>query len=435
MSAERRGADGRERAPPSSRAAPHGAGRGRSRALVRSRHRAELGRELLAHRCGGRWRPGAARRADQRRGRDRQDAPGRRAARRARADGARRPRGTALDLGGAPPFGLWIELLAGLARELDAAAAPTPTGRRSSPACAVAAAPARPRARPPADVPPELARARLFEAAVELAEHATATAPLVLLLDDVHVADAPTPRARRLPCAPHRAPAGPARPHPAHGPAPRRRRRARCARPRRRRRGRELELEPLAAPTSSASSARSRRSRPARASASSPPRTATRCWRSRARAPPPGRRRPAAVAAGRGARGDRRRSPTPRAGSPSSPRSPAATSDRTRAGRARDARGRARRHGQRPVPQRRRPLRLPPRAAARGRLRRPRRRPARRRCTRQLGRALAAAAEAAHHLQLAGRDDLAATPAGRGRRARPRASRHWSRRRPSFRRR
>ena len=44
----------------------------------------------------------------------------------------------------------------------------------------------------PADVPPELARARLFEAAVELAEHATADRPLVLLFDDVHLADAPT---------------------------------------------------------------------------------------------------------------------------------------------------------------------------------------------------------------------------------------------------
>ena len=41
-------------------------------------------------------------------------------------------------------------------------------------------------------MPPDLARARLFEAAVELAEHATADRPLVLLFDDVHLADAPT---------------------------------------------------------------------------------------------------------------------------------------------------------------------------------------------------------------------------------------------------
>src|SRR4051794_32018024 len=38
---------------------------------------------------------------------------------RARADGARVARCTAMDLGGAPPFGPWAELLAGLARELD----------------------------------------------------------------------------------------------------------------------------------------------------------------------------------------------------------------------------------------------------------------------------------------------------------------------------
>ena len=41
-------------------------------------------------------------------------------------------------------------------------------------------------------MPPDLARARLFEAVVELVEHATATGSLVLLLDDVHLADAPT---------------------------------------------------------------------------------------------------------------------------------------------------------------------------------------------------------------------------------------------------
>ena len=61
-----------------------------------------------------------------------------------------------------------------------------------APARARAAAPARPRRAPPADVPPELARARLFEAAVELVEHATADRPLVLLFDDVHLADAPS---------------------------------------------------------------------------------------------------------------------------------------------------------------------------------------------------------------------------------------------------
>ena len=45
---------------------------------------------------------------------------------------------------------------------------------------------------PPFDVPPELARARLFEAAVELLEHASADRPLVLVFDDAHLADAPS---------------------------------------------------------------------------------------------------------------------------------------------------------------------------------------------------------------------------------------------------
>ena len=81
---------------------------------------------------------------------------------------------------------------AALARELEPPPADA-AGRRSSAASrrrsrAASAAPAA----APADVPAELARARLFEAAVELAEYATADRPLVLLFDDVHVADAPT---------------------------------------------------------------------------------------------------------------------------------------------------------------------------------------------------------------------------------------------------
>jgi tetratricopeptide (TPR) repeat protein len=111
---------------------------------------------------------------------------------RARADGARSARCTAADLGGGPPFGPWVELLAGLARELE-----PPPAEAGWPEELARLAPSlplrlgRPRVAPP-EVPPELARARLFEAAVELAEHATADRPLVLLFDDVHLADAPT---------------------------------------------------------------------------------------------------------------------------------------------------------------------------------------------------------------------------------------------------
>jgi DNA-binding SARP family transcriptional activator len=111
----------------------------------------------------------------------------------AHAQQARTARATAVDLGGgAPPFAPWAELLAGLARQLDPAPPdaewPEELGRL---------APSLPRrlgrpATKPKDVPPDLARARLFEAAVELVEHATGDRPLVLLLDDVHLADAPT---------------------------------------------------------------------------------------------------------------------------------------------------------------------------------------------------------------------------------------------------
>ncbi|MEA2312768.1 MAG: hypothetical protein QOE28_2736, partial [Solirubrobacteraceae bacterium] len=111
---------------------------------------------------------------------------------RARAGDARAARCTAADLGGAPPFAPWVELLAGLARELEPPAADAHWPEelaRLAPSLPLRLG--RPRVEPP-EVPPDLARARLFEAAVELAEHATADRPLVLLFDDVHLADAPT---------------------------------------------------------------------------------------------------------------------------------------------------------------------------------------------------------------------------------------------------
>ena len=132
-------------------------------------------------------------RGDRRRGRDREDAAGARAAwaapaRTGRAPPAAPPPTSAAGRRSAP----WVELLAGLARELD-----PPPAEAGWPEELARLAPSlplrlgRPRVAPP-EVPPELARARLFEAAVELAEHATADRPLVLLFDDVHLADAPT---------------------------------------------------------------------------------------------------------------------------------------------------------------------------------------------------------------------------------------------------
>jgi DNA-binding SARP family transcriptional activator len=112
---------------------------------------------------------------------------------RARIAGACCTSCVALDLGGAPPpFGLWAELLAGVATELAA-----PDADAHWPEELARLAPALPRrlgraAAAPAEVTPELARARMFEATVELAEHAAAERPFLAVFDDVHLADAPS---------------------------------------------------------------------------------------------------------------------------------------------------------------------------------------------------------------------------------------------------
>jgi tetratricopeptide (TPR) repeat protein len=108
----------------------------------------------------------------------------------ARGDGARVAACGGLDLGGAAPFGLWAELLRDLCRDLEpppetagwpevlSRLAPDLPGR-------MLATPARP---PTAS--PELERARLFESIVEAVEWACRERPLLLLMEDVHVADA-----------------------------------------------------------------------------------------------------------------------------------------------------------------------------------------------------------------------------------------------------
>jgi DNA-binding SARP family transcriptional activator len=108
----------------------------------------------------------------------------------ARADGARVATCAALDLGGAAPFGLWAELLRDVCRDLEppAAAARWPE-ELSRLAPDLEARFARPPGRP-LDVSPELARARLFEAIVEAVEWAGRERPVLLLMEDVHIADA-----------------------------------------------------------------------------------------------------------------------------------------------------------------------------------------------------------------------------------------------------
>jgi DNA-binding SARP family transcriptional activator/tetratricopeptide (TPR) repeat protein len=115
----------------------------------------------------------------------------------ARNGGARTASCAALELGAPAPFQLWAELLRDLACDLPlapaqarwpdelAAIAPSLPQRvgRTAPPPAPAAAPT---------VTPELARARLFEAVVDLLEHASADRPLILLFEDVHAADPPS---------------------------------------------------------------------------------------------------------------------------------------------------------------------------------------------------------------------------------------------------
>src|SRR4051794_14543996 len=107
---------------------------------------------------------------------------------RARAQGAVTAACGALDLDGAPPFGLWAELLGDLARSL-----PEPAPTDEWPEEVARLAPGFARRRPGAHgavVAPELERARLFEAVVQAAAWAAAHGPLVLLMEDVHLADA-----------------------------------------------------------------------------------------------------------------------------------------------------------------------------------------------------------------------------------------------------
>jgi DNA-binding SARP family transcriptional activator/tetratricopeptide (TPR) repeat protein len=108
----------------------------------------------------------------------------------ASVEGARVASCAALDLGGAAPFGLWAELISELLpglRQPPAEAAWPDDLARLAPEIQSRLhrhAPERPSA------PPDLDRARLFEAAVALVEWAAHDRPLLLVIEDVHIADA-----------------------------------------------------------------------------------------------------------------------------------------------------------------------------------------------------------------------------------------------------
>ena len=108
---------------------------------------------------------------------------------RARAQGARGAVCAGLELGGGAPLGLWAELAAELGREVPAppreSAWPDDLSRLAPELAARLGRDLAARV----DVPPELERARLFEAAAELVAWAAHDRPAVLVMEDLHLVD------------------------------------------------------------------------------------------------------------------------------------------------------------------------------------------------------------------------------------------------------
>ena len=133
----------------------------------------------------------------------------------AERDGAAVGACAALELGGAAPFGLWAELLGDLARSIGPAAPaadsvwPEDVGRLAPSVVRSLRHGLPPTgsgtpAVPASGASPEFERARLFEAVTEMIAWAAAQRPLVMLVEDVQLADAASLElaayvARRLP--------------------------------------------------------------------------------------------------------------------------------------------------------------------------------------------------------------------------------------------
>ena len=113
---------------------------------------------------------------------------------RARTRGARVLVGRCWEAGGAPAYWPWIQALRAYVRERDAGALRAELGAGAADMVQVMPELGErlPELPPPTEIEPELARFRLFDASAQFLRAASAEQPIVLLLDDLHAADAPS---------------------------------------------------------------------------------------------------------------------------------------------------------------------------------------------------------------------------------------------------
>jgi DNA-binding SARP family transcriptional activator/tetratricopeptide (TPR) repeat protein len=115
-------------------------------------------------------------------------------AREAGGRGARVMLGRCWEAGGAPAYWPWIQALRPYVASCDATALAEQAGTGASDLVQVAPELAHrlPELPPPSVLEPDLARFRLFDAATRFLRRAAAARPVVLVLDDLHAADAPS---------------------------------------------------------------------------------------------------------------------------------------------------------------------------------------------------------------------------------------------------